>query len=80
MVIDVAREQFESRRAPTVIVPVERDGETGVLYATYEGGEAWMAEARAVDNQEDLAIACCKLAYADALKQGLTMRTWGKGS
>ncbi len=76
--MDLARGQFEGKRAPTVIVPVERDGEVGVFYATYEGDADWMRQASAEENQGEVAIACCKLAYADALGLGahsLTVRS-----
>lgn len=73
--MDSARQQFESRRAPTVIVPIERDGEGGVFYASYEGDADWMRRASAEENQGEVAIACCKLAYADALRLGAHPRT-----
>ena len=68
-VLDVALAQLTALDVPTVIVPVARDGEHGVFYASYDGGgdAEWLALARAAHNQAELAIACCQVAYADAL-------------
>lgn len=65
-VLDVALAQFSEWDAPTVIVPVARGGAAGVFYASYDGDAGWMAQARAEGNQAEVAIACCKRAYADA--------------
>jgi len=41
----------------------------GTIYATYQRDEEYMAFALDPGNQADVAIACCKRAYADALKR-----------
>lgn len=70
-VLEVARAQLESMNAPTVMVPVVlHDGKAGVFFGSYVGDEEWMEQAHAPENQVDVAIACCKLAYADALARG----------
>ncbi len=70
----VALAQFDAMKAPTVIVPVVSDGEEGVFYASYQGDAEWMALASAKEHQADLAIACCKHAYADAHAAGAQAR------
>ncbi len=65
-VFDVAVEQFRRFDAPTVVVPIAYAGHTGVVYVSYRGDDEWMEQARLKGNQADLAIACCKRAYADA--------------
>lgn len=76
-VLDVALDQLHSMDAPTAIVPVVCDGQAGVFYASYVGDEEWMVLAREEANPVDLAIACCKRAYHDALAQGGRMRATG---
>jgi hypothetical protein len=68
-VLDVALAQLEEMQAPTVIIPVVGDGQPGTIYATYQGDEEYMAFALDPGNQADVAIACCKRAYAEALKR-----------
>ena len=68
-VLDVALAQLEEMQGPTVIIPVVCDGQPGTIYATYQGDEEYMAFALDPGNQADVAIACCKRAYADALKR-----------
>ena len=73
-VFTVALDQFNAMKAPTVIVPVLADGDEGVFYATYEGDAEWMSLASAKEHQAELAIACCKHAYADARAAGAQAR------
>ncbi len=73
-VFEVALAQFDAMKAPTVIVPVVSDGEEGVFYASYHGDVEWMALASAKEHQAEVAIACCKHAYADARAAGAQAR------
>ncbi len=73
-VFAVALAQFHAMKAPTVIVPVVSDGDEGVFYATYQGSVEWMALASAKEHQAEVAIACCKHAYADAHAAGAQER------
>ncbi len=65
-VLDLALTQLIGMDAPTVIVPVAHGGEAGVFCASYRGDADGMTQARAEDNQAEVAAACCTRADADA--------------